>query len=137
MVDTHKSQSNTEPNHIKKKEDSSLDYPKLSTILNQALHPLTDKQQLYMILVIAVLVRACIGLSPYSGENTPPKYGDFECHRMWMEITSNMPVHTWYTDSKYMNTTYWPMDYPPLCAYTHYAMAKVVNLITPEAIVLG
>ena len=51
------------------------------------------------IILVSVLVRACVGLSPYSGENTPPMYGDFECHRMWMEITYNIPVEKWYTES--------------------------------------
>ena len=83
----------------------------------------SDRFQLLFILLIAVLTRACVGLSPYSGENIAPKYGDFECHRMWMEITYNTPAEKWYTDSQFMNISYWPMDYPPLCAYTHWAMA--------------
>lgn len=29
------------------------------------------------------------------------------------------------------------MDYPPLCAYTHWAMAKVVDKVQPNALLLG
>ncbi len=90
-----------------------------------------------MIILSAVLIRACVGLTPYSGENTPPKFGDFECHRVWMEVTYNLPVSQWYNDTAYSNSSYWPIDYPPLCAYTHLGMANVVSLFEPEALQLG
>jgi len=85
--------------------------------------------QLIMILLIAVFIRACVGLSPYSGENMPPRYGDFECHRFWMETTFHKPAREWYIDGPHMNTSYWPIDYPPLCAYAHLGMAKIVSVL--------
>jgi alpha-1,3-glucosyltransferase len=97
----------------------------------------SSTNQKYLIILVAILVRACVGLTPYSGENDPPKYGDFECHRVWMEVTYNLPVSMWYNDTPYSNSTYWPIDYPPLCAYTHLAMANVVNIFQPNAILLG
>lgn len=60
---------------------------------------MSDQEMFWFIIVVSILIRACIGLSPYSGENTPPKFGDFECHRTWMETTYHLPVHEWYTDS--------------------------------------
>jgi alpha-1,3-glucosyltransferase len=87
--------------------------------------------------IVLILMRSCVGLSPYSGSDNAPSYGDFECHRTWMEITHNLPVNMWYVDNKYMNISYWPMDYPPLCAYTHLIMAKVISITQPNAIVLG
>ena len=87
---------------------------------------LTERQSLILILLIAVLIRSCVGLSPYSGEGIAPKFGDFECHRHWMETTFHYPVNKWYSDGEHMNITYWPMDYPPLCAYTHWFMANIV-----------
>ena len=56
---------------------------------------------------------------------------------MWNEITYNLPVTMWYTDHQYMNTTYWPLDYPPLCAYAHWLTSQVVHELQPNAIKLG
>jgi len=76
-----------------------------------------------LIILVAILLRTCLSLTPYSGENDPPKFGDFECHRTWMEVTYNLPIEKWYNDTIYSNSSYWPIDYPPLCAYTHLGMA--------------
>ena len=76
-------------------------------------------------------------MQPYSGWNNAPKYGDFECHRHWMEVTHNLPIEKWYTESEHNNSTYWPIDYPPLCAYYHYAFSQIIALIEPQAIKLG
>ena len=84
---------------------------------------LTEKQSLVLILLVATLVRACVGLSPFSGEGVAPKFGDYECHRFWMETTFHYPAKLWYQDGMHMNITYWPMDYPPLCTYSHWFMA--------------
>ena len=75
-----------------------------------------------------------MGLSPYSGENMPPRFGDFECHRFWMEVMNTDPATTWYTDGHHMNTTYWPIDYPPLCAYSHWLMSKFIEKVQPDAL---
>ncbi|PHJ20286.1 alg8 glycosyltransferase family protein, partial [Cystoisospora suis] len=45
-----------------------------------------------------VLLRASVGLYPYSGEGEiKTGYGDFEAQRHWMEIAFNLPISTWYT----------------------------------------
>ena len=82
-----------------------------------------------MIYILIILERSLVGLSPYSGENNSPKYGDFECHRLWMEVTHNLPYSMWYEDNQYMNISYWPLDYPPLCAYTHWGMSHIVKAV--------
>lgn len=46
------------------------------------------KLMTFMILVL-IFERSLVGLSPYSGSDNAPVYGDFECHRLWMEITYN------------------------------------------------
>lgn len=33
-----------------------------------------------------------------------------------------------------MNYTYWPMDYPPLCAYTHWFWSQIISVVQPDAI---
>lgn len=92
--------------------------------------------QLFFILLISLFIRTCVGIGLSSGEGMPPAYGDYECHRVWMEITHNLPVKTWYTDSQITNTTFWPMDYPPLCGYSHWFMSQIVAGVVPEAIKL-
>ena len=101
--------------------------PQLLTLQSLIDKYLSDKETLLVVLLLATLVRSLVGLSPYSGEKTPPHYGDFECHRFWMETTHHYPPRLWYVDGPHMNTSYWPMDYPPLCAYTHWFMANIVS----------
>ena len=105
-----------------------------------------DFKMLLLLLAIGVLVRASIGLGTFSGQSNLPAiareknaaaYGDFECHRLWIEITTNLNSTIWYEDTEYNNKTYWPMDYPPLCAFFHYHVGSLVKLVTPEAFVLG
>lgn len=31
-----------------------------------------------------------------AGQGKPPKYGDYEAQRHWMEITLNLPAKDWY-----------------------------------------
>jgi hypothetical protein len=75
------------------------------------------RPKLALLVACAVLLRLLVGLSSYSGAGTPPKYGDFEAQRHWMEIALHTPVATWYTDGPYNNVAYWPLDYPPLSGY--------------------
>lgn len=89
---------------------------------------------LVLVLVFSTILRAVVGLSYYSGEDMPPKFGDFECHRHWMTITHHTPVREWYTDGPLMNYSYWPMDYPPLCAYTHWLWSQIIDVVEPNAI---
>lgn len=44
-------------------------------------------------------------------------YGDYEAQRHWQEVTFNLPVTKWYTNSSSNNLLYWGLDYPPLTAY--------------------
>ena len=81
----------------------------------------------------------------HAGANTPPRFGDYEAQRHWMEITLNLPVKGWcapgaaclasllcagspvihgdlaplcrYTNSTDNDLDYWGLDYPPLSAY--------------------
>ncbi len=124
------------------------------------------------VLATAVLLRLCIGLHSYSGRcalpagapppavhmqtgltehgstqalTHPPRFGDYEAQRHWMEITLNLPVKGWcapgaaclasllcagspvihgdlaplcrYTNSTDNDLDYWGLDYPPLSAY--------------------
>jgi hypothetical protein len=102
--------------------------------------------------LVFIVVRCCVALnhhsgnarfqcthesscSHYLGQGQPPRFGDFEAQRHWMEVTVNLHPRDWSvwmaTDApnetfcRYRNTTnndlqYWGLDYPPLTAYLSY-----------------
>lgn len=74
---------------------------------------------------IAILIRWLTGQFPYSGNNKPPLYGDYEAQRHWMEITTNLPVENWYKNTTDNDLQYWGLDYPPLTAYHMFALGYV------------
>ncbi|XP_063925065.1 dolichyl pyrophosphate Man9GlcNAc2 alpha-1,3-glucosyltransferase [Zophobas morio] len=79
--------------------------------------------------LVAVLLRGCTTLHPYSGEGSPPMYGDYEAQRHWMEITTNLPITEWYKNGSENDLMYWGLDYPPLTAYHMFAAGKLAELI--------
>jgi hypothetical protein len=88
------------------------------------------------IAVSAFLVRVAVSLHPYSGVGNPPKYGDFESQRHWMEITLNLPPKEWYRNSTTNDLSYWGLDYPPLTAYQSYVHGLLLRFFHPEAVSL-
>ncbi|KAG6652976.1 probable dolichyl pyrophosphate Man9GlcNAc2 alpha-1,3-glucosyltransferase isoform X2 [Carya illinoinensis] len=88
------------------------------------------------IAMFALLVRVAVSLHPYSGAGNPPKYGDFEAQRHWMEITLNMPVEEWYLNSTTNDLSYWGLDYPPLTAYQSYVHGLFIRFFHPESVSL-
>ena len=87
--------------------------------------------------IYAVLVRWCLSLWKYSGESTPPMFGDFEAQRHWMELCYHLPPSHWYTNSTDNNLLYWGLDYPPLTAYHSYLCGAVADLIDPRFVALN
>ncbi|XP_044260320.1 dolichyl pyrophosphate Man9GlcNAc2 alpha-1,3-glucosyltransferase [Tribolium madens] len=77
--------------------------------------------------LVAVLLRACTTLHPYSGEGSPPMYGDYEAQRHWMEVTTNLGPTEWYKNSTDNDLLYWGLDYPPLTAYHMFICGKIAN----------
>uniref|UniRef100_A0A2M3ZB75 Alpha-1,3-glucosyltransferase n=1 Tax=Anopheles braziliensis TaxID=58242 RepID=A0A2M3ZB75_9DIPT len=71
-----------------------------------------------------LFLRAAVSLHSYSGQNTPPKYGDFEAQRHWQEITVNLPPTEWYRNTTDNDLLYWGLDYPPLTAYHSYLVGQ-------------
>ncbi|KAI8907883.1 glycosyl transferase [Gorgonomyces haynaldii] len=80
------------------------------------------------VLVFTLWIKYLVGLSGYSGENTPPMFGDFEAQRHWLEITFHLPIDKWY----YYDLQYWGLDYPPLTAFHSYLLGWIGHLIKPE-----
>lgn len=79
--------------------------------------------------LVAVLLRSCTTLHPYSGEGSPPMYGDYEAQRHWMEVTTNLGVQNWYKNGTDNDLMYWGLDYPPLTAYHMFVCGKIAGLI--------
>lgn len=100
------------------------------------------------ILAINLFARVAVGQFGYSGKqfffyyinivlinywkilgyNDPPKYGDFEAQRHWMEITVNLPISEWYYNTTDNDLDYWGIDYPPLSAYHSWLCGKMFVL---------
>ena len=81
-----------------------------------------------------ILIKILVGQYGYSGEHDPPKYGDFEAQRHWMELTIYLPIEDWYTNSKLNQEKYWPLDYTPLSGYHSFILGKILNYFIPESV---
>ncbi|KAG2489811.1 hypothetical protein HYH03_011760 [Edaphochlamys debaryana] len=95
-----------------------------------------DAQSVGIFVLLAMMLRVLTGVSSYSGMNDPPKYGDYEAQRHWMELAVNLPVREWYTDSPVNNASYWPLDYPPLSGYQSWVCGVALRAVEPEALAL-
>ena len=76
---------------------------------------------------LALALRGVVGLYGYSGEAQPPRFGDYEAQRHWMEITLNLPASEWYVESADNALEYWGLDYPPLSAYFSLALGTLAR----------
>ena len=85
--------------------------------------------------LFSILIKIFVGRFGYSGENSPPKYGDFEAQRHWMELTIFLPVSEWYTNSRLNRNDYWPMDYPPVTGYHSYILGKILEKYYPNSVI--
>lgn len=90
----------------------------------------------FLVFLVAVLLRWCVSLHPYSGERNPPMFGDYEAQRHWMEITQNLPLQDWYYNTSENDLMYWGLDYPPLTAYHSLLCGYVAGLFNPEFVAL-
>ncbi|KAK4756931.1 hypothetical protein SAY87_007058 [Trapa incisa] len=86
--------------------------------------------------LFGLLIRAAVSLHSYSGAGNPPKYGDFEAQRHWMEITLNLPPRDWYTNGTSNDLSYWGLDYPPLTAYQSYFHGLILRFFDPDSVAL-
>ncbi|EIW59448.1 glucosyltransferase [Trametes versicolor FP-101664 SS1] len=84
------------------------------------------------LILASVWVKWAVGLGSYSGQGTPPMYGDYEAQRHWMELTIHLPVRQWYT----YDLQYWGLDYPPLTAYISWLCGTLGAWIDPSWVAL-
>lgn len=82
----------------------------------------------YVIVLFALIIGCAVGHGSYSGQFSPPMFGDFEAQRHWMEITQHLAPSQWY----WFDLEYWGLDYPPLTAYHSYVLGKIGSFIKPE-----
>lgn len=50
---------------------------------------------LALLVIFALALRVIVGLGPYSGAADPPKYGDYEAQRHWMELAIHLDPSEW------------------------------------------
>lgn len=82
----------------------------------------------YVYVSFALIIRAAVGLGPYSGYKTEPMHGDFEAQRHWMEMTVHVPMKEWY----YHDLEWWGLDYPPLTAFHSWLLGFIGKFLNPE-----
>ncbi|KAL4435016.1 hypothetical protein ABPG77_003841 [Micractinium sp. CCAP 211/92] len=87
-------------------------------------------------LASALLLRWGVSLHGYSGMGVPPRYGDYEAQRHWMEVTVNLPPDQWYRNSSANDLSWWGLDYPPLSGYQSWLTGQYVRLREPAAVEL-
>lgn len=98
-----------------------LDDTPLADFLAPFRLPSTQWVSRYAYLSFAIILRAAVGLGPFSGYKSEPLHGDFEAQRHWMEITNHLPISQWY----YHDLEWWGLDYPPLTAYHSWFLGKI------------
>ncbi|MCO5577867.1 hypothetical protein L7F22_031702 [Adiantum nelumboides] len=86
--------------------------------------------------VFAFFIRLLVSLHSYSGAQTPPRFGDYEAQRHWMEITLHTPVREWYVNTSHNDLSYWGLDYPPLTAYQSFFHGLALNALELESVAL-
>lgn len=71
----------------------------------------------------SLLIKFSVGLWGWSGRGIPPRYGDFEAQRHWIELTLHKPYSEWYT----YDLDWWGLDYPPLTAWVSLWLGKLAT----------
>lgn len=107
-----------------------------TTTMDSKLLVLLKHGSLAVIILFAFWIRILVSLHSYSGAGTPPRFGDYEAQRHWMEITLHTPVREWYVNTTHNDLHYWGLDYPPLTAYQSLLHGLALNAIEPESVAL-
>jgi len=53
-----------------------------------------------------------------------------------MELTTNIQIENWYTNTDENPNKYWPLDYPPISGYHAYVVGIIKSYFLPESIYL-
>ncbi|KAJ9094075.1 hypothetical protein QFC21_006176 [Naganishia friedmannii] len=88
-----------------KSEQASPSSPLLTLLLS--LPPPTSTTILIgLAFVLPFTLKTLVSLGSFSGKDAPPRYGDFEAQRFWMELTRNEGIEKWY----YTGEDWWQLD---------------------------
>lgn len=71
-----------------------------------------------------------------AGQAVPPKFGDYEAQRHWMELTLHTPLQEWYVETPKNPLHWWGIDYPPGSAYQSYLTGLLMQAIERESVAL-
>ncbi|KDD76692.1 ALG6, ALG8 glycosyltransferase, partial [Helicosporidium sp. ATCC 50920] len=104
------------------------------------------------LVLLAILLRLEVGLHSYSGEqnvrpttddtlrdaghNHPPKFGDYEAQRHWMEVAVHLSPSEWYVNSTANDLSWWGLDYPPLSGFQSWLHGRWMHRMEPESVAL-
>lgn len=69
-------------------------------------HPTSTPLLIAFVLILAFFLKSLVSLGSFSGKDTPPRFGDFEAQRFWMEVTLNNGIKQWYTTGE----EWWQLD---------------------------
>eukprot|EP00249_Psilotum_nudum_P001193 c13554_g1_i1 orf=151-1635(-) len=90
-----------------------------------------------LIMAFSFWIRILVSFHPYSGAGSPPRFGDYEAQRHWMEITLHTPIKEWYRNTTNNDLQYWGLDYPPLTAYQSLLHGLYMHALEPESVDLN
>ncbi|XP_058791337.1 probable dolichyl pyrophosphate Man9GlcNAc2 alpha-1,3-glucosyltransferase [Phymastichus coffea] len=120
----------------KNESNNLIHNPRTEDFKKQTKKSAFDVLNVGLIISLALLLRLCTSQYPYSGANTPPIYGDYEAQRHWQEVTLNLPISQWYSNSSNNDLQYWGLDYPPLTAYHSFLVACIAHIHDPKSVEL-
>ena len=83
--------------------------------------------------LLSLTIRTAMFSQSFSGYNSPPRYGDYEAQRHWMEITLYYPSEQWYKDIYTNEDPHWGLDYPPLTAWHSYLCGLLSSFYEPDS----
>ena len=73
---------------------------------------LSPRASLAALAALSLAARAWHASGPHSGQGVPPRYGDYEAQRHWLQVCFRAPLRLWYS----WDLEHWGLDYPPLSA---------------------
>jgi hypothetical protein len=88
------------------KTDPAATASPLLTLLLSLPQPTSTTVLLGLAFLLPFTLKSLVSLGSFSGKDAPPRYGDFEAQRFWMELTLNEGIKKWY----YTGEDWWQLD---------------------------
>jgi alpha-1,3-glucosyltransferase len=81
--------------------------------------------EVWRLWTVAAIAKFIMGMHSYRST-------DFEVHRNWKAITTNLKLKNWY----YEDTSVWTLDYPPFFAFFEYLLGYPASIFYPNMLVI-